>query len=129
MPRTDVIVCFRKHVCGKRRAGRLVDQWPGHPGVRRSHPVRLAGLAAGMPVPMVPVDPVLSGHSADYGRGRCRKLRPALSDARMLRQTNRHENHHAPVCHMDRQLDLGHVAVHLQDGTRLLCKTGTTCVF
>lgn len=54
-----------------------------------------------MPVPVVPVDPVLSGHSANYGRGRCRKLRPALPDARMLCQTNRHKNHHAPIRHMD----------------------------
>lgn len=82
-----------------------------------------------MPVPMVPVDPVLSGHRAYYGRGRCRKLRAALSDTRMLRQTNRHENHHAPVRHMDHQLDLGHVAVHLQDGAQLLRETGTTICF
>lgn len=98
---TDLIICFREHVCGKRRAGRLVDQRPGHSGVRRSHSVRLAGLTTGMPVPVVPVDPVLLGHSADHGRGCRRELRPALSDARMLRQTNRHKNHHSPVCHMD----------------------------
>lgn len=128
-PSFDLYVCFREHVCGKRCAGRPVDQRSGHSGVRRGHSVGLAGLTAGMPVPVVPVDPVLPGHSADYGRGRRRKLRPTLPDARMLRQTDRHQDHHAPVRHMDRQLDPGHVAVHLQDGTRLLRKKGTRSTF
>jgi len=78
-----------------------------------------------MSVPVVPVHPVLSGHRADHGRGGRRELHPTLPDARMLRQIDRHENHHASVRHMDRQLHSGHATVHLQNGTRLLCQKGT----
>lgn len=124
------LFCFsRQYICGERGAGRPVDQRPGHSGVGRRHTRRSTGLAAGVPVPVVPVDPVLSGHRANHGRGGRRKLRPALPDARVLRQTDRHENHHAPVRHMDRQLHTGHVAVHIQNGTGLLRKTGTASVF
>lgn len=82
-----------------------------------------------MPVPVVPVDLVLPGYRADNDRSGCRKLHPALLDTRVLRQTDRYENHHATVRHMDRQFDLGHVTVHLQIGTRLLRQKGTTSAF
>jgi len=77
-----------------------------------------------MPIPVVPVDPVLPGNRAYHGRGGGRELHTTLSDARMLRQTHSHENHHAPVCHMDSQLDPGHVTVRLQYGARLLRQKG-----
>lgn len=82
-----------------------------------------------MPVPVVPLDPVLPGNRAYHGRGGGRELHTTLSDARMLRQTYRHENHHAPIRHMDRQLDLGNVTVRLQNGTRLLRQTGKASAF
>lgn len=78
---------------------------------------------------MVPVHPVLPGDRADHGRSGRRKLHTALPDARMLCQTHRHENHHAPVRHMDRQLDPGHTTVYLQDGTGLLRQTGKASAF
>lgn len=82
-----------------------------------------------MSIPVVPVDPVLLGNRAYHDRGGGRELYTALSDARMLRQTYRHENHHPPVCHMDRQLDPGHVTIRLQDGTRLLRQKGKASAF
>jgi len=82
-----------------------------------------------VPVPVVPVDPVLPGNRAYHDRGGGRELHTTLSDARMLCQTYCHENHHAPVRHMDCQLDLGHVTVRLQHGTRLLRQTGKASAF
>jgi len=82
-----------------------------------------------VPVPVVPVDPVLSGHRADHDRGGRRELRAAVPDARVLRQADRHEDHHSAVRHMDRQLDPRHVTVRLQNGTRLLRQTGTRRLF
>lgn len=67
-----------------------------------------------MPVPVVFIDPLLSRHGANHGCSGRRELRSALPDARVLCKINRHENHYAVVRHMDRQLDSGHVAVHLQ---------------
>lgn len=78
---------------------------------------------------MVPIDPLLPGHGANYGRCGSRELRPSLPDARVLCQTDRHENHYAPVRHMDRQLDTGHITVHLQIGTRLLCQKGSPSTY
>lgn len=115
----------RQHVRGERGAGRPVDQRTGDPGVRGRHPGRSAGLTAGVPVPVVPVGAVLLGHRADHGRGGGRELRAAVPDARVLRPADRHEDHHASVRHMDRQLDPGHVTVRLQHGTQLLRQKGT----
>jgi len=120
---------FRQHFRGERGAGRLVDQWPRHSGIRSGHLVWSTGFSAGVPVPVVPVDPVLPGNRAYHGCGGGRELHTTLPDARMLRQTYRNENHHAPVRHMDYQLDPGHVTVRLQHGTRLLRQKGKTSVF
>jgi len=121
--------CFRQHFRGERSAGRPVDQRSRHSGICRGHPVRTTGFTAGVPVSVVPVDPVLSGDRAYHGRGSGRELHKTLSDARMLRQTYRQKNHHAPVRHMDRQLDPGHVTICLQDGTRLLRQKGKASAF
>jgi len=82
-----------------------------------------------VPVPVVPVDPVLPGDRAYHGRGGGRELHTTLSDTRMLRQTYRHENHHASVRHMDCQFDPGHVTICVQDGPRLLRQTGKASAF
>lgn len=70
-----------------------------------------------MPVPVVPVRAVLSGHRADHDRGGRRELRPAVPHAGVLRSADGHEDHHAPVRHLDCQFDTGHVAVCVQHGT------------
>lgn len=114
----------RKHVRGKRGAGRPVDQRLGDPGVGRGHTGRSPGFASRVPVPVVPVHPVLPGDRADHGRGGRRELRATVPHAGVLRQTDRYENHDALVRHLDTQLHFGHVAVRLPDGTQLLREKG-----
>jgi len=120
---------FRQHFRGERGAGRPVDQRARHSGICCGHPVRSTGFSAGVPVSVVPVDSVLPGNRAYHGRSGGRELHKTLSDARMLRQTYRHENHHALVRYLDRQLDPGHVTVCLQDGTGLLRQKGKASAF
>lgn len=119
------MVVRREHVRGERSAGRPVDQRSGHPCVGRRHLGRAPGLAARVPVPVVPVRAVLPSHRAHHDRGGRRELRPAVPDARVLRPADRHQDHRAPVRHLDRQLRAGHAPVRLQHGARLLRQTGT----
>lgn len=120
---------FREHVCGERCASWPADQRTGHSGISRGHPCWSRGFTSRVPVSVVPVDPVLPGHDTYHDRCSGWKLCPTLPNARVLRQVDRHENHDAFVHHMDHQLDLGHVTVHLQVGTRLLCQKGTKSTF
>lgn len=117
---------YRKHIRGERGAGRSVDQWLGDSGLGRGHTGRFAGLTARVPIPVVPVHPVLSSDRVDHGRGGRRELRATVPDARMLRQTDRHQNHDPAVRHLDTQLYFGHVAVRLSNGAQLLRQKGTS---
>jgi len=120
---------YRQHFRGERGTSRPVDQWPRHSGIRSGHLVGSTGFSSGVSIPVVLVDPVLPSNRAYHGRGGGRELHTTLSNARMLRQTYRDKNHNAPVRHMDRQLDPGHVTICLQDGTRLLRQKGKASAF
>lgn len=120
---------FREHVRGERGTCRPVDQRTRYTRISRRHPGRTTGLASSVPIPVVPIHPLLSGYGANHGRSGCRELRSTLLDARVLRQINRDKNHYTSVRHMDRQFDPGHVTVHLQVRTRLLCQKGSKSTY